>query len=213
MNVTKHEREIPKLLVATTNGGKFKEIASQLSNCPYTVVSLQELKISVEVPETGSTLEENASIKARTYAHLSGMVTLADDSGLEVDALNRQPGVMSARYAGVNVTHEQRNEFLLKKLDDIPEKMRTARFRCVMVLAWNPDLYETYSGECCGRISRQPSGNNGFGYDSVFHLPKLEKTMAELTLDEKNSISHRSVALQKVVERLTHGTVPAETYV
>lgn len=203
--------EIKKVLVATTNKGKFKEISSILCSCPYRIVSLDDLNIDVEVPETGFTLEENASIKARTYSDLSGMVTLSDDSGLEVDALDGQPGPLSARYAGVNVTDEERNEFLLKKMRDVPQPKRTARFRCVMVLAWNSELYETYSGECFGRINRQPVGNNGFGYDSVFFLPKLAKTMAELALNEKNLISHRSVALQKVAKRLTEGTHSART--
>ena len=201
--------EIKKVLVATTNKGKFKEISSMLFSCHYRVVSLGEMKIDVKVPETGSTLEENASIKARTYSSLSGMVTLSDDSGLEVDALDGQPGALSARYAGVNVTDGERNEFLLKKMHDVPETKRTARFRCVMVLAWDSELYETYIGECLGRISRHPVGDNGFGYDSVFLLPELAKTMAELTSDEKNLISHRSVALRKVAKRLTEGTAPA----
>ncbi len=203
--------EIKKILVATTNKGKFKEISSMLSSCLYRIVSLSEMNIDVDVPETGHTLEENAYIKARAYSLLSGMVTLADDSGLEVDALDGQPGPLSARYAGVNVTDAERNEFLLKKMHNVPELKRTARFRCVMVLAWNTALYETYIGECFGRINQQPVGNNGFGYDSVFFLPQMAKTMAELTLDEKNLISHRSVALRKVAKRLTAETVSAST--
>ena len=196
------ETRKPKLLVATTNPGKLKELVPLLSGCPFKLVSLAEVGIEEDIHETGSTLEENATIKATAYARLSGMATLADDSGLEVEALGGEPGPLSSRYAGPGATDDQRIAYLLQKLDNISEQEWSARFRCVIAVAWPDRPVELYTGECQGRIVRAPRGVNGFGYDPVFLLPGLDRTMAELGSEEKNQVSHRSEAARKVVAAL-----------
>ena len=191
-----------RLLVATRNSGKLTELTALLSGAPLPLVSLADVGVEDDVPETGSTLEENAVLKATTYARLSGMPTLADDSGLEVEALGGEPGPFSSRYAGEGATDAERVAFLLRKLDNIPEERWNARFRCVIVVAWPSQPLELYTGECYGRIISQPRGASGFGYDPLFLLPGLGKTMAELSLQEKNRVSHRSMAARKAVEAL-----------
>ena len=198
----------PKLLIATTNRGKLRELSALLSGGPFAMLSLEDAGIDTEVSETGSTLEENAALKANTYARLSRMVTLADDSGLEVDALGGEPGVMSSRFAGPDATDAQRIAHLLRKLDNIPEGRWDARFRCVIAVAWPARPLELYSGECYGRIVRTPRGDDGFGYDPVFLLPEFGRTMAELSLEEKNRVSHRSIAAQKALEGLKRNGTP-----
>ena len=188
-----------RLLVATRNQGKLKELKKLLAGCPFTLVSLTDVGIGDEIPETGATFEENAILKATACARASGLVSLADDSGLEVDALGGEPGVMSSRYAGARANDEQRTAFLLEKLNNIPESRWDARFRCVIAVAWPGGPVDVYSGDCNGRIVRTPRGSGGFGYDPVFLLPELGKTMAELTPCAKNRMSHRAVATRKVV--------------
>ncbi len=192
----------PKLLIATRNRGKLRELKTLLAGCPFNLVSLDDVGVAEDVAETGSTLEENAILKATTYARLSGLPTLADDSGLEVDALGGEPGPLSSRYAGEGATDAQRIAFLLKKLQNIPEELWTARFRCVIALAWPSEPVELYTGECHGRITRHPRGTNGFGYDPVFLLPELGRTMAELSAEEKDRISHRGIAARKAAAAL-----------
>lgn len=195
----------PKLLIATNNPGKLKELTGLLAEIPYRPVSLADVRIDTEVAETGSTLEENARLKATRYSQMSGLLTLADDSGLEVAALNGEPGVLSSRYAGEGAGDSQKIAYLLDKLDNIPEGERSARFRCVLALAIPQGKSRLYTGECEGRILECPRGENGFGYDPVFLLEGRGKTMAELTQTEKNEISHRSKAARKVVQALTPG--------
>ena len=194
------------LLVATHNPGKLQELRALLAGAPYDLVSLPDLGVTGDVEETGSTLEENAALKARAYASMTGVATLADDSGLEVDALGGEPGVRSARYAGDDATDAQRTAFLLRRLEDIPEGRWTARFRCVLAIAWPHDApeydMEYHVGECRGRIVREPRGSGGFGYDPVFLLPSLGKTMAELSAGEKNEVSHRGAAARKAAAAL-----------
>ena len=197
----------PKLLIATTNLGKFKELSSLLSDCPFSMVSLEDLGIDEDVAETGSTFEENASLKAAAYGRMSGLPTLADDSGLEVDALGGEPGVFSSRFAGPGATDADRVALLLQKLDNIPEGERDARFRCVIAVSWPTESPEVYSGECEGRIAGAPRGSNGFGYDPVFFLPELERTMAELSVGEKSRISHRGRAARKAAAALKRRAV------
>lgn len=192
----------PKLLIATRNRGKLRELKTLLAGCPFNLVSLDDVGVAEDVAETGSTLEKNAILKATTYARLSGLPTLADDSGLEVDALGGEPGPLSSRYAGEGATDAQRIAFLLKKLQNIPEELWTARFRCVIALAWPSEPVELYTGECHGRITRHPRGTNGFGYDPVFLLPELGRTMAELSAEEKDRISHRGIAARKAAAAL-----------
>ncbi|HJO82414.1 MAG TPA: XTP/dITP diphosphatase [SAR202 cluster bacterium] len=190
------------LLIATRNAGKLRELADLLAVTPFDLVSLVDVGIDDEVEETGETFEQNAALKAETYSRLSGLPTLADDSGLEVDALEGEPGVRSARYAGPNASDDDRIAFLIRKLDNVPEDTWSARFRCVVAVAWLDRPTELYPGACEGMIVRQARGDSGFGYDPVFYVPMLGKTMAELTSEEKNRISHRSVAARKASEAL-----------
>ena len=191
-----------KIVVATKNPGKLKEVKELLKDLEglevLSIMDFEELR-DVEIEESGSTFEENAYIKALYVAKKTGLPALADDSGLEVDALGGKPGVKSARFGGPNLTDEERNEKLLSLLRSVPPKDRTARFRCVLVLVVPPD-FEKYvvTGVCEGFITDKPRGTKGFGYDPIFLIPKLNKTMAELTTEEKNLISHRGKALMKM---------------
>jgi XTP/dITP diphosphohydrolase len=194
-----------KLLVATNNRGKLREYAELLKGLPFELTTLSEQGINEEVEETGSNLTQNAIYKATAYAKLSGLTTMADDSGLEVDALGGEPGPLSRRYAGENVSDKERNDYLLAKLRDIPWDKRTARFRCVIAIVTPEGAVATCDGTCEGIIACGSKGEGGFGYDPIFYLPELDKHMAELTLDEKNKISHRARAAQKarrILERL-----------
>jgi len=197
--VTLHNK---KLLLATNNEGKVREYKSLLRGIPFEIVTPSELGITTEVDETGGSFEENARLKATTLAKESGLLTLADDSGLEVDALGGEPGVLSARYAGEGASDTERINYLLARFEDVPEEKRTARFRCVIAIAAPEGRVEVCSGECPGFITAEPRGYNGFGYDPVFYLPELSKTMAELTSEEKNKISHRARAAEEAREAL-----------
>ncbi len=193
---------LPRLLIATHNRGKLRELAELLGDVPYELVSLGDLGIHHDVDETGSTFEENATLKAETYCELAGILTLADDSGLEVDALGGEPGVRSARYAGPDATDAERVEFLLSKLDETDLGTWTARFRCVIAIAKPGRTTTLYSGSCEGRIVDEPRGENGFGYDPVFEFPEIGLTMAELSAERKNRVSHRAEAARKAARSL-----------
>ena len=195
---------LPKLLIATRNSGKLRELTDLLGEVPFELVSLNDVGVDMEVEETGDTFEENAALKAETYARLSGLLTLADDSGLEVDALNGEPGVRSARYAGDDATDADRIAFLLRKLENVPQERWSARFRCVIAVAWPGEPMRFHPGACEGMIVPEPRGSNGFGYDPVFLITQMNRTMAELTSDEKNGISHRSVAAQSAAKALSN---------
>jgi XTP/dITP diphosphohydrolase len=186
-----------KILVATNNRGKLREYAELLKGIPFELTTLSEQGITDEVEETGSSLKQNAIHKATAYAKLSGLITMADDSGLEVDALGGEPGPLSRRYAGDNVSDKQRNDYLLAKLRDIPWEKRTARFRAVIAMATPEGKVKTTEGVCEGIIALDFKGEGGFGYDPIFYLPELDKHMAEFSLAEKNRISHRAKAAQK----------------
>jgi len=189
---------MPRLLLATTNQGKAAEYRDLLNGLDFEIVTLDQAGISREADESFNTFEENARHKAAFYAELGGLLTLADDSGLEVDALGGEPGVRSSRYAGDNATDADRVDFLLTKLKDIPYQERTARFRCVIAVARPGGQIETAEGACDGYIATEPRGHNGFGYDPVFYLPEYGKTIAELPPEIKNRISHRSRAAVKM---------------
>jgi XTP/dITP diphosphohydrolase len=191
-----------KLLLATNNKGKVLEYKSLLQGIPYDIVTLAEQGITTVVDETGNTLEENAVLKASVLARESRLLSLADDSGLEVDALGGAPGPVSARFAGEKATDAERISFLLAKLRGVPQNKRTARFRCVIATATPEGKTETCSGECEGVITFEPKGDQGFGYDPIFYLPELGKTMAELSPEVKNNISHRGLAAQKARQLL-----------
>lgn len=191
-----------KLLLATNNQGKLNEYRSLLKGVPYDMVSLADEGITIEVEETGATFEENARLKATLLAEESGLLTLADDSGLEVDALGGEPGVRSARYAGEGASDRERIDYLLSRLANVSREDRAARFRCVIALAAPGGETEIRSGQCRGYITFEPKGENGFGYDPVFYLPEMEKTMAEIPEEVKNRISHRAEAAAKTRELL-----------
>ena len=192
----------PKLLLATNNRAKVKEYARLLQGIPYRIVSPEDVNISEQVAETGASFEENAILKARRYAELSGLTTIADDSGLEVDALGGEPGVRSARYAGEGASDKERIDFLLNKLVDVPWEKRLAQFRCVIAIAYPDGKVQICQGQCRGILTFKPLGDNGFGYDPVFYLPDLHKTMAELSMSEKNALSHRGQAADEARKAL-----------
>ena len=192
-------KEVPTLLLATRNPGKLKELAALLGDVPFNLVTLTQVGVEEEVEETGKTLEENATIKVAAYGRLSGLPALADDSGLEVEALGGQPGHLSSRYAGEGATDSRRIALLHEKLENIPEEAWRARFRCVIAVAWPAQQAELYTGECYGKIIRQPRGSSGFGYDPVFVPNGREQTFAEIEPEEKHTISHRADAFAKLV--------------
>ena len=187
-----------KLLLATNNKAKVREYRSLLRALPFELVTLRERGITRVVSEVGESLEENAELKALALAAESQLVALADDSGLEVDALGGEPGPLSARYAGEGASDRERIDYLLTKLRGVPWEKRSARFRCVIAIATLEGGVEFCSGECWGLITFEPRGGEGFGYDPVFYLPRLNMTMAELSLEVKNSVSHRGEAARKV---------------
>ena len=197
-----------KLLLATNNKAKMREYKSLLQGLPYAVVTLAEQGITTVVDEAGESLEENARLKATALAAESQLLSLADDSGLEVDALGGEPGPLSARYAGEGASDIERINYLLARLKDVPEEKRTARFRCVIAIATPDEEVKICSGECRGFITLAPRGEQGFGYDPVFYLPELGKTMAELPLELKNQVSHRGQAARKARELLKKLSVP-----
>lgn len=193
-----------KLLIATQSKGKFPEIVSILGDVPFEIVNLNdvpEIPKGYEVEEPATTFEGNAIIKAMTLGKKTGLLSLAEDAGLEVDALNGRPGVYTARYAPG--TDEDRYVKLLGELKNIPEDKRTARFKAVVVI-YDPenDRVRTCDGSYEGIITEAPIGENGFGYDPVFWSVELQKTSGQMTIEEKNSISHRGVAMKKAKEIL-----------
>ena len=183
-----------KLLIATANKGKVSEYRSLLEGLEWDLLSLADVGIEGDIPETGSTYEENARLKAVQCAARSGLLTLADDSGLEVAALDGEPGVRSARYAGDGANDAQRVAHLLSKLEGVPAEKRDARFVCVIAIATAEGDVTLCRGECPGAIVIEPRGDKGFGYDPAFLLPDLGLTMAELPLEVKNQLSHRGRA-------------------
>lgn len=191
-----------RLLIATHNPGKKREFVVLLEGLGLELVTLSEVGISQEVPETGSTFAENALAKAQGYAAISGLPTLADDSGLEVDALHGAPGVYSARYDGQGGTDADRVRLVLEQLEQVPDAERTARFRCVIAVAMPDGRIATAEGACEGQITHAPRGQNGFGYDPIFYVPEHGCTMAELPPEVKNRLSHRARAALAARHRL-----------
>jgi len=199
---------MPRLLLATTNKGKAAEYRDLLKGLDFEIITLDQAGISSEAEESYNTFEENARHKAVFYAELGGFLTLADDSGLEVDTLGGEPGVRSSRYAGDNATDRDRVDFLLNKLKGVPQPKRTARFRCVIAVAHPGGAVKTVEGTCEGYIAMEPRGSNGFGYDPVFYLPEYGKTIAELSPEIKNRISHRGRAASLARDILTNTAKP-----
>ena len=184
------------VLLATTNLHKVDEYRVIFSGIPLRLLSLSDVHIDTDVEETGTTFAENAELKALTYAKLSGLLSLADDSGLEIDALNGAPGIYSARFAGRDATYAERFRLILEQLKDVPAEQRTARFKCAITIAEPTGYYRTVEGVIEGLIADAPRGEQGFGYDPIFLVPELGKTTAEIAPEQKNSISHRGQAAQ-----------------
>ncbi|QOY33983.1 XTP/dITP diphosphatase [Anaerobacillus isosaccharinicus] len=191
-----------ELLIATKNKGKVREFEVLFAQFGYQVKSLLDLDESIDVEENGVTFRENAVKKAETIAKIFNIPTLADDSGLIVDALDGRPGVFSARYAGEGKDDNANLEKVLEELEDVSESKRGARFHCSLALAIPGEETIIVDGTCEGIITKEPRGEEGFGYDPIMYIPSLGKTMAQLTKQEKNKISHRANALNKLQERL-----------
>lgn len=199
-----------KLVIASGNAGKVREFKEILRG--WEITSMKEEGVFAEVDETGTTFEENAEIKARALAdrlRAAGIeaIAIADDSGMEVDAFDGGPGVYSARYLGEQTPYEEKNRIILERLKDVPEEERGARYVCAIVAVWPDGRINATQAVCDGRIGYESAGTGGFGYDPIFFVPEFSKSMAELTADEKNKISHRGKALEKIVKILEKESV------
>lgn len=194
---------MPKLLIATNNPGKLREYRGLLAGQRWELTWPKQEGMDLVVEETGSTYQENALLKAQAYAQASRLVALADDSGLEVEALGGEPGPYAARYAGVGASDQERIRYLLEKLAGVPLDQRRATFRCIIAVASPSGRVEYCQGECRGLIALEPRGEDGFGYDPIFYLPELAKTMAELFFEEKNRVSHRGQAARAALPLLS----------
>ena len=191
-----------KIVFATGNAGKIKEIQMILADMGMEVLSMKEAGISIDIEENGKTYEENAMIKARAVAACTDAIVMADDSGLEIDYLNKEPGIYSARYLGEDTPYSVKNANLIERLAGVPDEKRTARFVCA-IAAVLPDGTElTTRATIEGRIDYEEKGSNGFGYDPIFYVPQFGKTTAELTEEQKNQVSHRGKALELMKEEL-----------
>ena len=190
-----------KLVFATGNQGKVNEFRQMLGD-EYEIYSIKELGIDVDIVEDGKTFEENAVIKAKTVMEATGEMVLADDSGFEVDCLNKEPGIYSARYMGEDTPYSVKNAELIRRCEGVPEEKRDARFVCVIACAYPDGTVDTATGVIEGKIAHEPKGENGFGYDPIFFLPERGCTTGELPPEEKNEISHRGIAIRKMVDIL-----------
>ncbi len=199
---------LTKLLVATTNPGKKREYQELFADLEVPLTWPDEEGLTLQVAETGHTYAENAHLKAQAYALASSLWTLADDSGLDVDALQGVPGVQSARFGGPGLTDQDRYRLLLERLSDVPWEKRQAHFRCIIALASPQGRVWFTEGACEGMIAYAPQGTNGFGYDPVFYLPELARTMAELPSELKNRLSHRGKAAAAMKELLRKEILP-----
>lgn len=199
-----------RIIFATRNQNKMKEIKMILSDLGMEILSMKEAGIDVDVEENGTTFEENALIKARAIAErLPSDIILADDSGLEIDYLNKEPGIYSARYAGKDTSYDIKNQMLLDRLDGVPDEKRTARFVCAIAAVFPDGTEEVVCEAMEGRIGYKIAGVNGFGYDPIFFLPEFGMTSAEITPEQKNEVSHRGKALRsmrKVMEKKYENT-------
>lgn len=192
-----------EIVIASKNKGKIKEIQAAFEHIGVNVISLAEFPDIPDAVEDGKTFEENALIKANFYARLTGKACLADDSGLEVDALQGEPGVYSARYSGETATDAENNAKLIAELQKVNGIGSNARFRCVLAFVDTNGENILCNGSCEGSILEEERGHGGFGYDPLFYIKELKKSMAEITIEEKNQISHRGVALKVMAEKLT----------
>lgn len=191
-----------RIIFATGNQGKLKEIREILADLGIEVISMKEAGIVADIEENGTTFEENAIIKAKIIHEMTGEAVMADDSGLEIDYLNKEPGVLSARYMGEDTSYHIKNANLVDRLAGVPDELRTARFVCVIALVLPNGEVLTTRGDFEGRIGYEEKGENGFGYDPVFYVPECGCYSAELTPEQKNAISHRGQALRKMKEKI-----------
>ena len=191
-----------KIIFATGNAGKMKEIREILKDLDAEVLSMKEAGVEADIVEDGKTFEENAVIKAKTVCELTGEIALADDSGLEIDYLNKEPGIYSARYMGEDTSYRIKNANLIERLEGVPDEKRTARFVCAIAAAFPDGTVKTVRGTMEGRIGYEETGENGFGYDPIFYLPEYGCSSAEISMEEKNKISHRGKALRAIKEEL-----------
>ena len=193
----------PRLIFATGNEGKMREIRQILADSGYEILSMKEAGVDLDIVEDGTTFEENALIKAKAVMEATGELTLADDSGLEIDAFGGEPGVYSSRYLGEDTPYTEKNQVILDRMKDVPEEKRGARFVCVIAAVFPDGQTRTTRGTMEGIIGYESNGENGFGYDPIFYLPELKKYSAQLSSDEKNQLSHRGQALRKMKEVLS----------
>ena len=191
-----------RMIFATGNENKMKEIREILGALPLEILSMKEAGVSADIVEDGKTFEENALIKARAICKLAGEMVLADDSGLEIDYLNKEPGIYSARYMGEDTSYHIKNKSLIDRLEGVPDEKRTARFVCAIAAVFPYGKELVVRGTVEGIIGYEEKGENGFGYDPIFYLPERGCTTAELSPEEKNSISHRGNALRLMNELL-----------
>ena len=191
-----------RMIFATGNENKMKEIREILGALPLEILSMKEAGVSADIVEDGKTFEENALIKARAICKLAGEMVLADDSGLEIDYLNKEPGIYSARYMGEDTSYHIKNKSLIDRLEGVPDEKRTARFVCAIAAVFPDGKELVVRGTVEGIIGYEEKGENGFGYDPIFYLPERGCTTAELPPEEKNSISHRGNALRLMKELL-----------
>ena len=193
-----------KLIFATGNKDKLREIKEILAGMDIEILSMKEAGIDIDIVEDGKTFEENALIKARAVCKASGELSLADDSGLEIDALGKEPGIYSARYMGEDTSYDIKNNNLIERLEGIPDEQRTARFVCAMAAVFPDGTEKTFVRTMEGRIGYKIAGEYGFGYDPIFVLPEYGKTSAEISPEEKNALSHRGKALRALAEYLSN---------
>ena len=191
-----------KVIFATGNEGQMKEIREILGDLYIELLSIKDSGIHADIVEDGKTFEENAQIKARAVCSLTGEIVLADDSGLEIDYLNKEPGIYSARYMGEDTSYRIKNVNLIERLNGVPDEKRTARFVCAIAAAFPDGTMKTVRATMEGRIGYEEKGENGFGYDPIFWLPEYGCTSAELSMEEKNKISHRGKALRLIKDEL-----------
>lgn len=191
-----------KIIFATGNEDKMKEIRRILADPSLEILSLKDAGIHADIDENGKSFEENAMIKAEAISKMTGEIVLADDSGLEIDYLNKEPGIYSARYMGEDTSYHIKNANLIQRLEGVPDEKRTARFVCAIAAAFPDGRRKTVRAAMEGRIGYEEKGENGFGYDPIFYLPEYGCTSAELSMEEKNRISHRGKALCLIKEEL-----------
>ena len=191
-----------QIIVATQNQGKVKEIKAVLGDLPVEVKTMGEIGIDIDIEENGTTFEENAIIKAEALTKYTDALVIADDSGLEIDYLNKEPGVYSARYLGKDTPYTEKNQIILERLENVEKEKRTARFVCAIAMAMKGKETQTAVEAMEGYIGYEAQGTHGFGYDPIFFVPGLERSTATLTMEEKNEISHRAKALRVMKEKI-----------